>query len=48
MILYFFSGVGSLYNKYLNRIRYNYTFYLGSFGYLIYVASTIVFTIVSK
>ena len=48
MLLYFFSGVGSLYNKYVGKYRYNYTFYVGSFGYVIYVASTIVFTIVSK
>lgn len=48
IMLFFFSGIGSLYNSYLKKYKYKYTFYLGSFGYLIYVASAIVFVSISK
>jgi hypothetical protein len=48
MLMYSFSGLGSIYNKYVDKVKYKYTFYIGSFGYVIYVASTIVFTSISK
>lgn len=48
MILFFFSGIGSLYNRYIGKFRYRYIFYLGSFGYVIYAASATVFVSISK
>ena len=42
-ILFFFSGIGALYNSYIDRWKYRTTFFLGSTGYIIYVATAIVF-----
>ena len=48
ILLFFFSGSGALYNKYLNKYKYRYTFYFGSFGYVIYVASSLIFVSISS
>lgn len=48
MIIFIFSGVGSFYNKYIGKYKYRYTFLVGSFGYIFYNASAIVFVLNHK
>ena len=43
IILFVFSGLGSLYNGYIGKYKYRYTFFIGSLGYIVYNASAIVF-----
>ena len=42
-LLFIGSGVGSLYNRYIGRVPYRHTFFIGSFGYTIFIGMGLVF-----
>lgn len=42
-LLFIGSGLGSLYNKYIGKVSYKYTFFIGSFGYTIFIGMGLVF-----
>lgn len=42
-LLFLGSGLGSLYNKYIGKYQYRYCFYVGSFGYILFVSTGCLF-----
>lgn len=48
LIMFVFSGLAALYNAYIGKIKYRYTFFLGSTGYTLYCACTIAFVFVNS
>lgn len=45
MLLFIFSGLGSIFTFYFGRYRFNMVFFLSSLGYTFYVGSSIVFVL---
>ncbi len=48
MLLFMFSGLGSMYTRYLGRHKFNLVFFLSSLGYVFYVGSSIVFVLLKN
>jgi hypothetical protein len=44
--IYLPAGFGSLYNKYIGKFKYRYTFLAGALGHVIHTASAVVFVTV--
>lgn len=42
-LLFFGSGLGCLYNKYIDKIPYRFTFFIGSLGYTLFISISVVF-----
>jgi hypothetical protein len=42
-MLFLGSGLGALYHKYIGRMHYRFTFFLGSLGYTLFIGLAVVF-----
>ena len=42
-LLFLGSGIASLYNKYIGKYPFKYTFFFGAFGYIIYTSLGLIF-----